>query len=386
MSTAIFAANSAAATTDAANCKAYDHYHQLDRDYLTCNNALKSEGLSSEERAMLLFGRGETAYFAGRFDIAIADLNESISLNPNFGEAYLRRGWTRNHLGEYSGALQDFSNFLEMEPDNPSALFAIGFIYMGSSSWQTKTLPAFNRALEIDPNNYLTRFNLADIYSKRNGRPDLAVVEYDRILKASDEEVSKVKMWRTPGRNGYFFKNRVRYVRVLALIDSGNLGVAMEALNGLIVDQPEIPDPYVTRAYLNLNQHKYNEVLTDAEVVRRLDPFIEEYKQQKLEALFYLKRYDEGVKSANVFLDGGLSNESKGFVLFWRGIFYKNLNNPEQALIDLENSFILTPQNQMSIISRLIDRGYYTGSYNDAYSEKVRNGLQACLIDPECAT
>lgn len=335
---------------------------------------------------MLLFGRGETAYFAGRFDIAIADLNESISLNPNFGEAYLRRGWTRNHLGEYSGALQDFSNFLEMEPDNPSALFAIGFIYMGSSSWQTKTLPAFNRALEIDPNNYLTRFNLADIYSKRNGRPDLAVVEYDRILKASDEEVSKVKMWRTPGRNGYFFKNRVRYVRVLALIDSGNLGVAMEALNGLIVDQPEIPDPYVTRAYLNLNQHKYNEVLTDAEVVRRLDPFIEEYKQQKLEALFYLKRYDEGVKSANVFLDGGLSNESKGFVLFWRGIFYKNLNNPEQALIDLENSFILTPQNQMSIISRLIDRGYYTGSYNDAYSEKVRNGLQACLIDPECAT
>jgi tetratricopeptide (TPR) repeat protein len=385
-STAAFAASSSAAADDAANCKAYDHYYNLDRDYLACDRALKVKGISKEERALLLFGRGETAYFAGRFDIAIVDLDESISLKPNFGEAYLRRGWTRNHLGEYSAALQDFSNFLEMEPDNPAALFAIGFVYIDSDSWQTKTLPAFNRALEIDPNNYLTRFNLASIYSERDRRPDLAVTEYDRILKASDEELSKVRIWRIPGRNTYFFKNTVRYVRALALIDAGNPGAAMEALDGLVADQPYIVDSYITRGALNLQQRKYIDVLANAEKAEKIAPYVEEYKAQMLQAFFYLKRHEEGLKSADRFLAGDLSNQTRGDIYFWRGIFQKHLNNPEQALLDLENSFSLAPRNLMSVISQLIQRGYYTGSYNDAYSDKVRNGLQACLIDPECAT
>ena len=375
-----------AAIDDVQACKTSDHYHDLDADYATCDRALKQQGLSKEDRAKLLVGRGEAAYFFGRMDLSIADLDEAITLNPNYGEAYLRRGWTRLHLNQFSGALQDFSNLLAMEPDNPDALFAIGFIYRGTSGWEGKTLPAFKRALEIDANSYLTRYNLALTYCCWNNRPDLAIAEYDRILRASDAELAKVKLWRTPGSKEFDFKGRVRFSRVASFVALGDYQSALGAINGIIVDYPDSAEAYSARAYLFASLNKNSESLADARMAAGLNPYGGDEKIQIAEALYRLKRYEEDIKTVDRYLDGPLSYESRGGMLFWRGMLYKQLHEPEQALVDLENSFSLSPRNLQSTLIQLIQYGYYDGNENDAYSEKARNGLQACLIDPACAS
>jgi lipoprotein NlpI len=122
----VFAAD-VAVTGDIQKCKTSDRYHNSMAAFHTCDNALKQKDLSEEDRAELLLGRGEAAYYVGRFDLASWDLDEAIKLNPNLNEAYLRRAWTRMRTFKYPGALHDLSNLLGQDPDNIDALFAIGF-------------------------------------------------------------------------------------------------------------------------------------------------------------------------------------------------------------------------------------------------------------------
>ena len=39
----------------------------------------------------------------------------------------------------------------------------------------------------------------------------------------------------------------------------------------------------------------------------------------------------------------------------------------------------------MAVVTQLRQSGYYEGEVTDYYGEKARNGLQACILDPECA-
>ena len=52
-------------------------------------------------------------------------------------------------------------------------------------------MPAYKRALELNPDHYLTRFNLASIYANYKDDYGAAIAEYDRILSASEEDLVK---------------------------------------------------------------------------------------------------------------------------------------------------------------------------------------------------
>jgi tetratricopeptide (TPR) repeat protein len=376
----------AAAADDVQACLIADHYQNPSADYETCDRALRAENLSKSDRAKLLVGRGEAAYFANRMDLSQADLDEAVALDPDYGNAFLRRGWTRLHLNQRPGALQDFTTLLAMEPDNTAALFAIGYFYSHTTEWESKSLPTFKRVLEINPNDYLTRYNYAELLCCSMARPDQAIAEYDRILKASDTELAKVKLWKLTGRNWFDFKGLVRISRVESFIALSDNESAFKAINGMIEDYPDSAGVYSRRAYLYSISNKHSEALSDSVRAVKLDPYSGPMKRQVVDTLFRLKRYDEGLEKVNAYLKTPLSDASRGDLLFWRGAFLKHLKNPEQALIDMENSFALNPQGLQSMMIQLVQYGYYDGAESDPYSENVRNALQACLIDPRCAS
>jgi tetratricopeptide (TPR) repeat protein len=373
------------AIDDIQKCKTSDRYHNSVEAFYACDTALKQMNLSKEDRAELLLGRGEAAYFAGRFDLSSVDLDEALALNPNLNEAYLRRAWTRMRTNQYPGALQDITTLLSQDPDNVDALFAIGFLYKESPEWERKTMPAFKRALELNPNHFLTRLNLASIYANYKHDYGAAIAEYDRILSASEEDLNKVRLWREPGFHTFDFRGQVRMDRAEAIYNLEDYPKALADLDKLVLDYPQIDEVFLVRGRVYDRLRKFGDALADAQTAVKLDPRWPAQRLLEIKSLFHLKRHDEALLSATRLIDETNIDFARGEALFWRGYINKALHHSEDSLRDFEQSFVLHPQWQWAIVTQLRYSGYYEGEVSDYYSEKVRNGLQACILDPECA-
>lgn len=61
--------------------------------------------------------RGNIFAEKGQYDQAVSDFTKALEINPRFAEAYLQRGFARDRLRDFVGALQDFEKALEYEPD-----------------------------------------------------------------------------------------------------------------------------------------------------------------------------------------------------------------------------------------------------------------------------
>jgi tetratricopeptide (TPR) repeat protein len=375
-----------AAEDDVQKCKSADHYHNAAKDYQTCNDALEQHGLSKEVRAELLLGRGEAAYFAGRFELSSADLDEALALNPSLNQVYLRRAWTRVMTNQYAGALQDITALLAQEPDNADAHFALGFIYLETPEWESRTMPAFKRALEIDPNHFLTRLNLAKIYSRYKGEYRAAVEEYDRILGASEVELSKVRMWRDPSCPCYDFQGQVRYDRAELLYELQDYSKALADYDVLVSGYPNVAAAFIGRGHVYGQLRKFNEALADAQTALKLDSRWPAQRLLEIESLYQLKRHDEALLRATKLIVETNDGFARGEALFWRGFINKALHHNEESLEDFEQSFSFHPQWLAATLTQLRQSGYYAGEVTDYYNEKARNGLQACILDPECAS
>ena len=62
------------------------------------------------------------------YDGAIADYTAAIQLNPNFAEAYKRRGAVRNAKGEADTSIADYSEAIRLKPQDAEAYYNRGLV------------------------------------------------------------------------------------------------------------------------------------------------------------------------------------------------------------------------------------------------------------------
>jgi tetratricopeptide (TPR) repeat protein len=100
-------------------------------------------------------------------DCAVLDLTSLTvlafpSLPPTTqmsAQAFFNQGVVKTFRGDYSGAIEDFSQALARNPNIIEAYCNRGLIRVGRGDYQT-AIADFNEALQIDPNH-------ADAYNKR---------------------------------------------------------------------------------------------------------------------------------------------------------------------------------------------------------------------------
>ena len=74
-----------------------------------CTKIINGTGLSASLRAGALAHRATEYGAAGKYDLAIRDLDQAIQLAPNDGWAYNLRGQTYGMKGDYNRAIEDFN-------------------------------------------------------------------------------------------------------------------------------------------------------------------------------------------------------------------------------------------------------------------------------------
>ena len=116
--------------------------------------------------------RGYCYFCLGKLKEAMIDNNHAIDLNPNFAEAYYRRGIYYNKMGreeeeilEYKKAIE--INDLYIKEILSDAAFKVGKYY-SKLNQINDALNYYIKSTQFNPNHEFSQFNVGMIYMKNN--------------------------------------------------------------------------------------------------------------------------------------------------------------------------------------------------------------------------
>jgi len=119
-------------------------------------------------KADIKFRQGKTLHGQGRYDEAVAYLEEAIRLRRDKADYYLLLAMSEAKLKAYvKKAEQDFLKAIELEPWNPEGYVGLGMLYK-AEGLQTKAIKQLEKAVSADPDHATAREALREL---KGGKP-----------------------------------------------------------------------------------------------------------------------------------------------------------------------------------------------------------------------
>jgi protein O-mannosyl-transferase len=100
---------------------------------------------------------------AGRYDQAIAAVDQAITLNPVGGRFFLNRAEYFRHTGDAELALRDFRTGLLLEPTDETGYFGLGSFFIDHGKFR-ESLSAFRKAIAIRADYHEAMYWVAWLY------------------------------------------------------------------------------------------------------------------------------------------------------------------------------------------------------------------------------
>lgn len=120
------------------------------------------------------------------FDNAIKDFNESIRLKPNFDKPYFNRGTARNNKGDFDGAIEDYTEAIRLKPDDASAYNARGHIRSNRGDFD-EAISDYTDAIRLKPDDANAYFNRAFSRDKKS-EFDEAILDYTEAIRLGSND------------------------------------------------------------------------------------------------------------------------------------------------------------------------------------------------------
>lgn len=117
-----------------------------------------------DDNAEALLSQLTYAMSVGRLDLALRLSNQLVDSNPTFAEAWNKRATIQYLLGAHGQSVADIKETLLLEPRHFGALSGLGLIFMASENYEA-ALDAFNAVLTLSPQSANARGSVARVES-----------------------------------------------------------------------------------------------------------------------------------------------------------------------------------------------------------------------------
>ena len=235
--------------------------------------AASPEATPAPEESLTLeeyLARAQASLEAGQFEAAITDFSQALELDPENADIYYWRGLAFKALQNFKRAIVDFDQALKLNADLTAAYLERGDSYLQTGDfWQALT--DLNEAILQDP-------ELAEAYTQRGlanlrlDYPEDAVSDLDEALRLEPESAQAYA------------------VRGLAYAQAGKQEQALTDLETAVQLGPEDAAVYLARGNVYMQAGDYGQALADFDKAVSLEPE---------KALLYLARASAYVGAAD---------------------------------------------------------------------------------------
>jgi tetratricopeptide (TPR) repeat protein len=178
--------------------------------------------------------RGICKRALGQSDLAIADYNKAIDLNPRDARFLVNRGKEFADQGKFDQAMADFDRALEVRPNYAYAYAHRGLLF-GRMSRMNDAIKDFDRAIEADPTKPEAYYDRGETYSRMK--------EYAKAIPDYDKYISLIGDNLVYLADGYLNRGIAHHY-------TGNAQRALADLSKVIELRPTFANGYKARAML----------------------------------------------------------------------------------------------------------------------------------------
>lgn len=135
-----------------------------------------------------LYKKGVNYMSNDKLSDAIRSFELALRLDPNYVEAWIKKGYAHFHLRDYSFAISSYDMALNIDPDNHEAWNLKGLAYYKMNNY-TKAIECCTKALDSNPNDGLVWYNYA-CYLTLDGKIDNGM---EALKRAIEIDISHAK-------------------------------------------------------------------------------------------------------------------------------------------------------------------------------------------------
>ena len=253
-----------------------------------------TQNANAQNTALSALNRGDAAYEAGNYDLAIREYTEAIRLSPNMVSAYANRAivymikgdWTRvitdleaaiNRIDQNNAEERAISiniiRILEEELKPMQAAFNRGLTAYNAENYDL-AITEFTRVLEIMPSEG-TFLNRGLAYGKK-GDYEHAFADWTSVLAINPNNAEALRLYNS----AIPVVAEISFNRAIVALQENNLILAITELDNAIKINQNYEDAFFARGVIAHSIRSYDHAIADFEAVLRINPNNEEARKR----------------------------------------------------------------------------------------------------------
>lgn len=279
-------------------------------------------GNKAANTALSFYNSGSSHLNAGRYELAITDLDKAIALNP--GDFYPRdaRGIAYAGLKQFERAIADYDQAIKLKKDDPS-VFAVRGAAHEALGQHDLAIADFSRAIELKPDDARSYADRGDAYRK-SGKNAASLADYDKVIALEPNGPDAA--------NAY-------YLRGLAQVAS-RPELAIVDIDKAIALKPDAAVSYRLRGAAKASLRQYPGAIADFDKALALKPGDIDILNDRGWTHFQAKNYKQAILDYDRVI---AQNANSPMALFYRGGAKTKLGQKKEGESDIAAAIKLDP-------------------------------------------
>lgn len=280
------------------------------------------------QNAKKFFKSGQEFYDAGNYNDAIVQFTSSISLSPEYKEAYEQRGLAYQQLKEHQKAADDFNRAIIFDPKNEVLLTSLARSYTQLKQYD-EAIGALNKA------TFLNRKYIPAYQEKIKAM--LAIDKAFDALKVSDTTLA-------------LEGSALNYYLQGVVTEKLNSNQKAEwAFSKSIKEDKKFIDSYIALSNLQANLDKLEEAMNNCNEALKIDPASR--GALLVRSRVFVKRQDFQ-NAINDISRNIVNNPNDEEMFFIRGTYYQQFSQHQNAINDFNKVLTLNSKHADALYNR----------------------------------